>query len=159
VCDRRGRTKGGAVVQEVHLAKSSPAMEADLRKCGEDIKRRLRQSVDRTHRSPRQQIQCGGGWRVDKSTPQKPCSPSHRRGPWYSTASCGAASRFCCIRRACSSGRHGGEACVGRFRPPSKTRSCGCSVMHRNKIHAYSMTSSAVASSDVGMARPSILAV
>src|SRR3984893_5326222 len=103
-------------------------MEADLRKCGEDIKRRLRQSVDRTHRSPRQQIQCGGGWRVDKSTPQKPCSPSPHRRPWYSTASCGAASRFCCVRRACSSGRHGGEACGGRFRPPSKTRSCGCSV-------------------------------
>src|SRR5205807_10565162 len=92
-----GVLKGGAMVQEVHLAKSSPAMEADLRKCGEDIKRGLRQSVDRTHRSPRQQIQCGGGWRVDKSTPQKPCSPSHRRGPWYSTASCGPASRFCCV--------------------------------------------------------------
>src|ERR1700730_208549 len=103
-------------------------MEADLRKCGEDIKRGLRQSVDRTHQSPREQIQCGGGGRVDKSTTQKPCSPSPHRRPWYSSASCGAASRFCCVRRACSSGRHGGEACGGRFRPPSKTRSCGCSV-------------------------------
>ena len=95
------------MVQEVHLGKSSPAMEADLRKCGADIKRGLRQSVDRTHRSPRQQIQCGGGWRVNKSTTQKSCSPSHHRGPRYSTASCGAASRFCRVRRACSSGRHG----------------------------------------------------
>jgi hypothetical protein len=31
VCDRRGRAEGGAMVQEVHLEKSSPAMEADLR--------------------------------------------------------------------------------------------------------------------------------
>ena len=116
------------MVQEVHLAKSPPEMEADLRKCGEDIKRGLRQCVDRTYRSPRQQIQCGGGWHVDKSTTQKPCSPSPHRRPWYSIASCGAASCFCCVRRACSSGRHGGEACGGRFGPPSKTRSCGCSV-------------------------------
>src|SRR3984893_6432098 len=100
----RGSSGAG---QEVHLEKSSPAMEADLRKCGEDIKRGLRQSMDRTHRSPCQQIQCGGGWRVNKSTTQKSCSPSHHRGPRYSTASCGAASRFCRVRRACSSRRHG----------------------------------------------------
>jgi hypothetical protein len=36
-------------VQEVHLGKPSPPMEAGLRKCGEDIKRGLRQSVDRTN--------------------------------------------------------------------------------------------------------------
>ena len=64
------------MVQEVHLAKSPPEMEADLRKCGEDIKRGLRQCVDRTYRSPRQQIQCGGGRRIVKSTPQKPCIAS-----------------------------------------------------------------------------------
>src|SRR6516165_566262 len=73
VCDRRGYIKGGAVVQEVHLAKSSPTMEEGLRKRGEDIKRGLCQPMDRTHRSPRQQIQCGGGWRVAKFPPQKPC--------------------------------------------------------------------------------------
>ena len=64
------------MVQEVHLAKSPPAMEADLRKRGEDIERRLRQSVDGTNQSPGQQIQRGGGWRIAKSTPQKPCIPS-----------------------------------------------------------------------------------
>jgi hypothetical protein len=42
VCDPRGYTEGGAMVQEVHLAKSSPGMEADLQKCGEGIKPRLR---------------------------------------------------------------------------------------------------------------------
>jgi hypothetical protein len=29
--------------------------------------------VDRTNQSPGQQIQRGGGWRIAKSTPQKPC--------------------------------------------------------------------------------------
>ena len=48
------------MVQEVHLAKSSSGMEADLRESGEDIKRRLRQSVDRTNQSLGQQIQRGG---------------------------------------------------------------------------------------------------
>ena len=48
------------MVQEVHLAKSSSGMEADLRKGGEDFKRRLRQSVDRTNQSLGRQLQRGG---------------------------------------------------------------------------------------------------
>ena len=48
------------MVQEVHLAKSSSGMEADLRKGGEDFKRRLRQSVDRTNQSLGRQFQRGG---------------------------------------------------------------------------------------------------
>ena len=60
VRDRRGGSKGGAMVQEVHLAKSSSGMEADLRKGGQDFKRRLRQSVDRTNQSLGQQFQRGG---------------------------------------------------------------------------------------------------
>jgi hypothetical protein len=48
------------MVQEVHLAKSSSGMEADLRKGGEDFERRLRQSVDRTNQSLGRQFQRGG---------------------------------------------------------------------------------------------------
>lgn len=41
VCDRRGSVEGREMVQEVYLGKPSPAVEADLRQCGEDIKRGL----------------------------------------------------------------------------------------------------------------------
>ena len=56
-----GLLKGEQVVQEVHMGQPPPAMETSLRKCREDIKRGLRWSVDRTHRSPRRQIQRGPG--------------------------------------------------------------------------------------------------
>jgi len=48
------------MVQEVHLAKPSSGMEAELRKGGEDFKRRLRQSLDRTNQLPGQPFQRGG---------------------------------------------------------------------------------------------------
>jgi hypothetical protein len=38
VCDRRGRFKGRAMVQKVHLGKPSPRMEARLRKCRQHTK-------------------------------------------------------------------------------------------------------------------------
>ena len=74
VCDPGRYTEGGAMVQEVHLAKPFSGMEANLRKSGEDNKRRLRQSVDRTNQSPGQHIQRGTAWRGVKSSAQKPCS-------------------------------------------------------------------------------------